>query len=77
MLDQKVIDAVAQGLFHIYTAEKVSEGIELLTGVEAGEQDLTGKYPYESVLGLAQKTLINYRHACQTSGQKPERKSLR
>ncbi|MEI7843176.1 MAG: ATP-binding protein [Gallionellaceae bacterium] len=77
MLNQKVIDAVAQGLFHVYTAEKVSEGIELMTGVEAGAQDATGKYAYDSVLGLAQKTLVSYRHACQTSGQKAERKSLR
>jgi predicted ATP-dependent protease len=78
MISHNVIDAVERGLFHIHTAEHISEGIELLTGVAAGNADATGNYPHESVLGLAQKTLLNYRRACQTSGQhKSDHKSLR
>jgi hypothetical protein len=78
MISHNVIDAVERGLFHIHTAEHISEGIELLTGVVAGSADATGNYPHGSVLGLAQKTLLNYRRACQTSGQhKSDHKSLR
>ncbi|CAH1386314.1 Lon protease family protein [Candidatus Nitrotoga sp. M5] len=65
MLEHKVIEAVAKGLFHIYTAEHASEGIELLTGFPIGIANGTGNYPYDSVLGRAQKTLLAYRRACQ------------
>ena len=67
MLAREVVEAVAQGLFHIYTAEHVSEGIELLTGLPAGAVDEAGNYPHGSVLGHAQKTLLAYRRACQAS----------
>jgi predicted ATP-dependent protease len=83
MLERKVIEAVEHGLFHIYTAEHVSAGIELLTGLAAGTMDEAGDYPHDSVLGHAQKTLRAYRRACQISGAhapehtKPERRHLR
>jgi len=67
MLDKQVIDAVAQGLFHIYTVEHVSEGIELLTGVASGSIDEIGAYPSDTVLREAQKTLQTYRRACLDS----------
>ena len=59
--------AVAAGLFHIYTAEHVSEGIALLTGVHSGMEAVgpSGIYARDSVLGLAQKTLQIFRRACQ------------
>ena len=78
MLERKVVDAVAQGVFHIYTADHVSEGIELLTGVSAGIVNATGIFPRDSVLGHAQKTLQAYRRAFQSSEhQKEGRKSSR
>jgi predicted ATP-dependent protease len=64
MLDHAVIQAVAQGLFHIHTAEHVTEGLELLTGVVAGCANASGLYPRGSVLSYAQQTLLSYRHAC-------------
>jgi len=36
MLDQEVVAAVEQGLFHIYPIETIDQGIETLTGVRAG-----------------------------------------
>ncbi len=78
MLGRKVIEAVAKGLFHIYTAEHANEGLELLTGLPAGIANAAGNYPSGSVLGHAQKTLQTYRRACQASWrQKNERKRLR
>jgi predicted ATP-dependent protease len=73
MLDPRVVAAVAQGRFHIWTAELASEGMELLTGLPFGELG-AGGYPADSVLGRAQKTLQDYRKACQASGAKPERR---
>jgi predicted ATP-dependent protease len=65
MLAHKVVEAVSKGLFHIYTAEHVSEGLELLTGLNTGTADDVGLYPADSVLGRAQTTLQAYRLACQ------------
>ncbi|HEX5364681.1 MAG TPA: ATP-binding protein [Gallionella sp.] len=77
MLDRKIIDAVAQGLFHIHTAEHVTEGIELLTGHPAGVASNTGNFPRGSVLSHAQRTLLAYRRACQaTEHTKLTRKRL-
>ncbi|WP_435627216.1 Lon protease family protein [Candidatus Ferrigenium straubiae] len=67
MLEHRIAEAVAQGLFHIYTAERATEGIELLTGLPAGVANEAGNYPRGSVLGHAQKTLVAYRRACQAS----------
>ncbi len=78
MLERKVIEAVEQGLFHIYTAEHVSAGIELLTGFPSGMANETGDYPHGSVLGYAQRTLQSYRRACHASEHpKPGRKHSR
>lgn len=51
MLRQDVIDCVREGKFHIYPVETIDQGIELLTGLEAGEPDQSGKYPKNSVNG--------------------------
>ncbi len=67
MLGHQVIEAVKHGLFHIYTAKQVSEGLELLAGRPTGCADSKGVYPRDSVLGHAQKMLQAYRKACQTS----------
>ena len=45
MLREDVRDAVAAGQFHIYPVAHVDEGIELLTGMPAGEEDEDGNYP--------------------------------
>ncbi len=45
MLRQDVIDAVAQGRFQILAIGNVDEGIEMLTGLPAGERGEDGEYP--------------------------------
>ena len=64
MLAENVVEAVAQGRFHIYTADHAGYGIELLTGVKFGCLELRD-YPAETVLGRAQKTLQGYRRSCE------------
>ena len=78
MLERKIGDAVARGLFHIHTAQHVREGMELLMGKPSGETDTAGDYPDGSVLGCAQKNLQAYRRACQAAGlQKTGRRPAR
>jgi hypothetical protein len=45
MLREEVMDAVREGKFHVYSARTIDEGIEILTGVAAGERQPDGSYP--------------------------------
>jgi lon-related putative ATP-dependent protease len=49
MLRDEVVEAVRGGKFHIYPVSTIDEGIELLTGIQAGEQDEAGNYPKDTV----------------------------
>ena len=49
MLRPEVVDAVRGGKFHIYSVSTVDEGIEVLTGVDAGEKKEDGTYPKDSI----------------------------
>jgi predicted ATP-dependent protease len=49
MLRPDVVEAVASGRFHVYPVETIDQGIELLTGVPAGEPADTGEFPAGSV----------------------------
>ena len=60
MLRKPVIDAVEAGKFHIYPVESVAQGIELLTGVAAGEMDENGEYPKETVNNAVQERLRRF-----------------
>jgi lon-related putative ATP-dependent protease len=57
MLRHEVIEAVDAGQFHIYPVETIDQGIELLTGLEAGVPDAEGNYPEESINGRVKKRL--------------------
>ena len=51
MLRQDVVTAVADNQFHIYPVQTIDQGLELLTGIAAGELDEAGDYPPQSVNG--------------------------
>jgi predicted ATP-dependent protease len=57
MLDDEVVEAVNEGKFHIYSATTIDEGIEILTGIPAGEKQDDGKYPEGTVNYLVDKKL--------------------
>ncbi len=57
MLREDVIEAVRQGRFHIYPVNTIDEGIEVLTGRPAGEQQPDGTYPEGTVNGAVQARL--------------------
>lgn len=57
MLREDVVAAVKEGKFHIYPIKTIDEGIEVLTGVPAGESDSEGNYPEGTINYLTQKKL--------------------
>jgi len=57
MLRQDVIDAVESGKFNIYPIEHIDQGIEILTGIPAGDLDEEGNYPEDSINGRVRAKL--------------------
>ncbi len=57
MLRHEVVEAVREGKFHVYPIETVDEGIEILTGLTAGERQADGSYPEGTIHGLVQRRL--------------------
>jgi lon-related putative ATP-dependent protease len=49
MLKEEVVDAVKEGKFHVYAVKTIDEGIEILTGVKAGERLDNGEFEKETV----------------------------
>ncbi len=60
MLRQDVVEACKSGMFHIYPVSTIDEGIEILTGLPAGERDKNGNYPENSINGKVQRKLRQY-----------------
>ncbi len=71
MLDERVVEAVAQGRFHVHAISTVAEGMTLLSGLPWGEWGPSG-YPPGSVLGRAQARLRRYRQAMDAAGSHHE-----
>jgi lon-related putative ATP-dependent protease len=59
MLRRDVVDAVRTGKFHIYPVRRIDEGIELLTGVAAGERQADRRFPEGSVNRRVEDRLIS------------------
>jgi predicted ATP-dependent protease len=57
MLKDEVIQAVQEGKFHIWSVESIDQGIEILTGLPAGERQPDGSYPQGSVNWLVNQRL--------------------
>ena len=55
MLRPDVVQAVKDGKFHIYAVNSIDEGIEVLTGVPAGERGPDGRYPEDPINGACRK----------------------
>jgi predicted ATP-dependent protease len=57
MLREDVVQAAEAGTFHIWSVRCIDEGIEILTGVPAGDRQADGTYPEGTVNCLVQKRL--------------------
>ncbi|MGE5820505.1 MAG: S16 family serine protease, partial [Deltaproteobacteria bacterium] len=60
MLRSDVVEAAKAGKFHIYAVSTIDEGIEVLSGVTAGERRGDGSYPAGSVNERVQKKLLHF-----------------
>ncbi len=57
MLRQEIIDAVREKRFHIYAIRTVEEGLEVLTGLAAGERGPDGKFPEGTIYARVEARL--------------------
>jgi hypothetical protein len=60
VLRKDVVQAIRDGHFHLYAVRTIEEGIEVLTGVPAGEPDADLGYPEGTVFGKVREKLKTY-----------------
>jgi predicted ATP-dependent protease len=69
MLRQDVVDACAAGKFAIHAVAHVDEGIEILTGVKAGERGPDGAYPDGTINRLVEDKLHRFAEHAKAFGR--------
>lgn len=72
MLRPDVIEAVAAARFHVHAIRTVDEGLELLTGLPAGERDASGAFPEESFNRRVESRLIQFAETWPLFGAAPD-----
>ncbi|MGD2176944.1 MAG: ATP-binding protein [Anaerolineae bacterium] len=75
MLREDVLEAVEQGEFSVYSVKNVDEGIELLTGVPAGERDQEGAFPLGTINQRVEARLIELAQKQRDFAEGPEEES--
>ncbi|KYC51968.1 MAG: Archaeal Lon protease [Candidatus Methanofastidiosum methylothiophilum] len=75
MLKEEIVEAVKEGKFHIYSVDNIKEGIEILTGIKAGEKGPNGKYPEDSIYGMVDKRLRTMAEKMENSPDEKEKKN--
>jgi predicted ATP-dependent protease len=74
MLNDEVIEAVSAGRFHIWSVETIEQGIEILTGMKAGQRDKHGEFPKKTVFHLVDKRLAEMEERMEAQEGKRTRK---
>ncbi|MGD0230971.1 MAG: AAA family ATPase [Syntrophorhabdales bacterium] len=70
MLKQEVTNAVKDGLFTIYSIDKMEEGLEILTGAPAGTIGADNTYPENTVNDLVMKRLTEITQAMEAKKER-------
>jgi lon-related putative ATP-dependent protease len=70
MLREDVRNAVEAGKFSVYAVDTVDDGIEILTGIAAGERDENGRFPRDSINDRVESTLNRYSDLMQAFASK-------
>jgi lon-related putative ATP-dependent protease len=65
MLSDEVVGAVREGRFHVWAVSTIEEGIEVLTGVPAGERAVGGQYRPDTVFARVDSRLAVLAHRLQ------------
>ena len=68
MLREEVVAAVRNGEFHVWAVSTIDEGIEILTGVPAGEKKEDGTWPEGTINYLVDKKLKEYSELARKQG---------
>jgi lon-related putative ATP-dependent protease len=74
MLRKDVVEAVEDGKFFIYAAEKVDEGMEIMTGMPMGELSEEGTYSGGTVNYLVMKRLTELSESMEKKNEKNDDK---
>ncbi|MEJ2747092.1 MAG: AAA family ATPase [Anaerolineae bacterium] len=72
MLDDDVVTAVTENKFHIWPIRTIDEGIELLTGVPAGERSADGRYPEGTIHHTVQNRLLHLAESLKSFGDEDD-----
>ena len=72
VLKDEVVQAVEDGKFSIYAVSTIDEGIEILTGVPAGEPDDKGGYPEGTVHYLVEQRLEDLAKSARQFGKESD-----
>jgi lon-related putative ATP-dependent protease len=59
MLEEEVVAAIRDRSFSVWAVESIDQGLELLTGIPAGERAADGTYPPECINRRVQDRLLN------------------
>lgn len=65
VLNDEVVQAVKDGMFHIYPIKHIDEGLEILLDYPAGQKDENGLYPEDSIHGKVYAKLKAFASASQ------------
>ncbi len=74
MLKESVVQAVRDGQFHVWPVKSIDQGIEILTGVKAGERLPDGGFEEDSVFGRADRRLNQLAERLEAFGKKDDGK---
>ncbi|RJQ53273.1 MAG: ATP-dependent protease [Actinobacteria bacterium] len=69
MLREDVVEAIKDGKFHLWAVDSIDEGIEILTGMPAGEQQADGTYPEETINRRVDDRLAEYAKVLKEFGR--------
>jgi Lon-like ATP-dependent protease len=72
VLRDDVAEAIATGKFRLWAISDVAMGIEILTGLPAGERDADGRFPAASVYGRVERRLIELAERLRREGSQVE-----
>ena len=75
MLREDVVEAVEAGKFAIYAVSSVDEGMQVLTGREAGERGVDGRFAEGTINHAVETQLIEFAEARRRFGAKPAAQS--
>ncbi len=69
MLRHDVVEAIEAGTFRVWPIETIDQGIEVLTGVPAGEAGNDGAYPADSINGKVAARLAAFAEVARKFGR--------